>query len=253
MFTPNCLSRSEIIGALAGMTLGDANVYMRQKNACIRIDHSTKQTEYCLWKREIVEKVIHTRLNYWTHFNPVTNKEYYHIRFASLVHPVFTYLHSCFYPNNKKLITRSNLRMLSPLGLAIWYMDDGSMSWHKGMRGNFKIIIGRESIIAANSRTIEELETVKSYFKLYWDITVKIYKSQYRKGRQEYRIVMNVTNFHRFFKLIEPFVVKSMQYKVDLKYKWESGKALNNKIRSLESWTGGVLGKEIAEKSKMMR
>ena len=252
MSTPNSLSRSEIIGALAGMTLGDANVYMRQKNACIRIDHSTKQTEYCLWKKEIVEKIIHTRLNNWTHLNPATNKEYYHIRFVSLVHPVFTYLYHCFYPDGKKLITRSNLRMLTPLGLAIWYMDDGSLTWHKGMRGNFRIIIGREAVIAASSRTIEELEIVKKYFKLYWDITVKIYKSQYRMMRQGYKLVMNVTNFHRFLVLIEPFIIDSMKYKVNLKYEEEFGKALTNKIRSLESWTGGILGKEIAEKTKMM-
>jgi len=48
--------------------------------------------------------------------------------FYSKRNSVFNEYRQLFYPNGKKIVTREILNKLDNLGLAVWYMDDGSRS-----------------------------------------------------------------------------------------------------------------------------
>ena len=57
-----------------------------------------------------------------------TNKTYSSVSFATLTLPCFNHYRSLFYDsNNKKIVPSTIQNLLTPIGLAYWIMDDGSI------------------------------------------------------------------------------------------------------------------------------
>src|SRR3989338_5236170 len=82
---------------LVGMILGDAYLQKTGKqNARIRLEHSTFQNDYLLWKMSLFGQYFHKKLQ------------------------------RLFYVDSKKLIpTNISSILKDPLTLAVWFMDDG--------------------------------------------------------------------------------------------------------------------------------
>jgi hypothetical protein len=109
----------------------------------------------------------------------------------------------------KKRFSRQILNYLTPLGIAIWYMDDGSLSLKK-REGK---VHGRE--IHLNTYcSLEEARIIQVYFEEVWDVAWTIVPN---KGL--FRLRMGSNEAKKLFKIIEPNVVPMMKYKTDLGYK----------------------------------
>jgi len=105
---------SIVIGSL----LGDG--YMSCKtNAYLKIGHSLKQKEYVDWKYKYLSEFT---LKEPTSYKGNGSRIGYRFWTRSL--PIFTPFYHSFYDGGKKAIP-SDLK-LTPLALAIWYMDDGA-------------------------------------------------------------------------------------------------------------------------------
>ena len=61
-------------------------------------------------------------------------KKYRSVGF-SISHPYFKQVKHWCYPNGKKTITEHILEMLTPEGLAFWYMDDGNAAKNINNKG----------------------------------------------------------------------------------------------------------------------
>lgn len=102
---------------LIGVLLGDGA--MRKKtHALLEINHSYKQKEYVDW---LYQKFIH-----YVDTEPKmrkSNGKRIAYRFTTKSLPILTTFYDSFFQERRKIIP-DNLT-LSPLTLAVWYMDDG--------------------------------------------------------------------------------------------------------------------------------
>jgi len=113
--------------ALVGMILGDGFLQKTgSKNARLRLEHSLNQEEYLKWKVKLLPKVFQGKFQYLERRHPLTRKIYRYIRIQSHSSPFLGKLRKIFYPEGKKIIPTEAKRMMKhPLGLTVWYLDDG--------------------------------------------------------------------------------------------------------------------------------
>jgi hypothetical protein len=189
------------------MVAGDAGI--RQQKGCrsvsLRIVHSIKQKEYLEYKRDILQNLFK---EWEIPIHLFNNSGYPGVRLETRNHPRLRTIYKWFYRDGKKMVSKRVLEYLTPIGIAIWYMDDGSLSF-KRREGK---IHGREVHLNTYC-SLEEAKVIQGYFRDVWDISWTIVPN---KGL--FRLRMGAKEAQRFFKLIEPHVIPVMRYKIDLKY-----------------------------------
>ena len=105
---------------LIGTLLGDGTMRIK-KNAHLEINHSFAQKALVDWIFSKFSSLVTTKPK-WRKGNG--NREAY--RFATQKLSILTPFYNLFYREGKKVI--SDDLKLSPLSLAVWFMDDGSKS-----------------------------------------------------------------------------------------------------------------------------
>lgn len=189
---------------LLGSILGDGNLYIgKGKNAVYREEHSLKQIQYAKWKNKILnfkETIVNRKEKRFGNI-----KEYQQICIYSTASPTLTELFNKIYLNNKKSVTKEILDKLEPLGIAVWYCDDGNYNY------------GRKKIsIATLGFTKQENELIKEWLSENFGImsTIRELKSKFTRGR--FFIEISNNNKEKFIALIKPYVHESMSYKLGL-------------------------------------
>lgn len=191
-----------------GGLLGDAS--LKQKNNKIQFLQSVKQKEYLLWKysffnkNDVSELYEYEYKNYgWKNIS--FNFNNYEKKYSDFYHKLRKQIYD---KNNTKRITEGYLKEITPLGLAVWWMDDGCLSVHKG---------NRYGKLCTHCFSYEEHLIIQKYFQQQWDIhiDIKIEKNKY------YFCRLNVINLKKLISIIYKYVaeVPSMIYKIDLDYK----------------------------------
>ncbi|MEJ7699890.1 MAG: hypothetical protein WKF71_09645 [Pyrinomonadaceae bacterium] len=208
---------TELRSAIIGMVAGDAGI--RQQKGCksvsLRIHHAERQKEYLEYKRDILQNLFR---EWEITVKPFNNSGYPGVRLATRTHPRLRTVYKWFYKNGKKQFSRSILNYLTPNGIALWYMDDGSLSYKK----RDGLIHGRE--IHLNTYcSFEEAEIIQTYFKDVWNMSWTLVSN---KGF--YRLRMGAGEAQKLFAMIDPYIVPCMRYKLDLKYKSTSPLASDN-------------------------
>lgn len=197
----NVSSKIEKRGIICGMLLGDAG---RCRNN-FYIAHSTKQTEYALFKRDLLELITNKQVNtrQWK-----TKYGYETIRIEPKLIPLTRVMVKKCYQNGVKSFSEKFLNYLTLQGIAIWFMDDGSKS--------FKRVGDRIHAVEVTLNTYlskGENEVIISYFKEKWNIQWGLNKS-----RNKYRLRMGTQESRKFFNLVEPYIIDSMRYKINLQF-----------------------------------
>jgi len=126
------MNDEEIRGAVIGMVLGDGSLSLqvgRCANAHMDYAHCAKQREYAVWKASILENLTSMRIT--DGVSHCKGKEYPKVRVLSKTHPTYTHLWKRFYHNGRKTVDSFLMEHLTPLGLAIWYQDDGNLKNHE--------------------------------------------------------------------------------------------------------------------------
>jgi len=198
---------TELRSAIIGMVAGDAGI--RQQKGCrsvsLRICHAERQQEYLEYKRDILQNLFK---EWKIVIKSINNSGYPGVWLGTRTHPRLRVIHKWFYNSGKKQFSRRVLNYLTPIGIALWYMDDGSLSY-KRREGK---IHGRE--IHLNTYcSFEEAKIIQTYFKEVWNMSWTLV---FNKGF--YRLRMGAGEAQKLFAIIEPYIIPSMKYKLDLKY-----------------------------------
>lgn len=198
------INRNDIV---IGSLLGDAHI---QKDGRIEIWHSIKQKDYTLWLMNLFSKFFKVYYKERTcKFGKNIEKQYKQVGFRTSVTDYAKTVRMFFYCP-KKTITERQLMKLTPLGLAIWYMDDGCLSFIKDKKKNIK---ARQLTISTQAYTYEENEIIVDYFKNVWNINCKIHHDR------EYPIIwMNGTEAMKFLNIIKDYIPDCMYYKLCPRY-----------------------------------
>lgn len=198
---------TELRSAIVGMVAGDA--YLRKQKFCrsvsLRIKHAEKQREYLEHKRDILQHLFKA----WEiPIKSINNSGYPGVQLETRTHPKLRAIYKWFYSDGKKRFSRRILNYLTPVGIAIWYMDDGSLSYKK----RESQIHGREVHLNTYC-SLEEARVIQEYFKEAWDVSWTVVQN---KGL--FRLRMGSHEARKFFTIIAPYVIPTMQYKIDLRY-----------------------------------
>lgn len=211
---------------LIGLALGDGSVKVAKgyKNARMQFRHSIKQTDYFMWKRDIlrpevsVDKTSHAE-NKDTILQEKTGEGEYGTkkwRYCSQAHEALTYLNRLTYEGSSKVIRRSTLNRMTPLSLAVIWLDNGSL-----------VAKGRQGVLCTDAYTEEEVKILGQYIKVVWGIGTTAYivkekgKPKLKKdGAERWRLRMStIEDLEKWLKLIMPHIeVKAMIKKIMLRW-----------------------------------
>ncbi|MBL7036691.1 hypothetical protein ISR94_02485 [Candidatus Microgenomates bacterium] len=192
---------------LVGTVLGDANIRFFKKGANLTISHSEKQLDYVLWKYDVFRD--------WVLTEPKRGvREYYKDRNRNLVlwkfstasHSILGRYYHMFYQNGKKGIPDEIESLLvSPLALAVWFMDDGSRKPY-----------GRGAFLHTQSFSIKDQKKLIKVLKKNFSVEARLSSAGLYKGKRYYRLYITAGSFPTFRNLVLPYLLDSMRYKVSL-------------------------------------
>lgn len=199
---------------ILGTILGDGSL-KKQKgyaNPYLQFRHSEKQSEYFQWKASQLQEIA--REKSIARQKPDGYSQNEKLRFASKSLPILTELHELTHRSNHLRIRRKWLNQFTPLSLAVWWCDDGSLIGEGGRRGVF----------STDGFDKESVTVIAQYLDKVWNIrTVVAPVGRKRDGKQEqyWRIwIRSQEELKKFLRIILPHLpVRSMLYKVLLLYK----------------------------------
>jgi hypothetical protein len=210
------LTRKERSSAIIAMLLGDGSLWKHPTSSkyCLSIAHSAKQEELIQMKQSILQSIFHHPLRIYKETAKCKGKEYPSLRIRTRGHRLFNVLRKKIYINGKRTVTRDMLDRLTPLGLAIWYMDDGSH--HETLRDN-GTIRQRNIHLSLCAYTPDEVQMIRDYFLERWGI-----KWQLMYVRKKYPVLRaGAIEGAKLCEIIAPFVLPSMRYKLLREYQVE--------------------------------
>lgn len=186
---------------LLSMAIGDGYL---NNNGYLSIRHCVKQKDYLEWKMRLLKPSINTTDVYY-----VKNNGYGAYEFRTYTHKFIKMYRKVLYPQGKKKISRKILNKLTPLGLSIWYMDDGGLS-QKKRKGE----VYANELVLNTHISKEDNQIIIDYFKDVWDINFTQVKN-----RGLYRLRCGTKEARKFIEIVKPYVskVKSMEHKLKVK------------------------------------
>lgn len=187
---------------ILGSLLGDGylKIHPGYANARFSFRHSIKQKEYFFWKVKNL-KEISSEKNCWEQKDGK-------LRYQSLAKENLTEIYEFTHKRNKFSIRRKWLNLLTPLSLAVWWMDDGSL-----------VRNARQGVLCTDGFDFKAQQTLALYLLKVWKVNVKIGKT--KKDGGYYRLWFRSTEeLKKFFRIILPYVdVASMLPKFIILYK----------------------------------
>jgi hypothetical protein len=194
------VSRRSLRAAVVGMVLGNAHI--RAKRYTLAIRHSVRQEAYLRYKAGLLEQLQQSPIRVMRFHN----SGYPGVRIETQQHPLYRRLYQLFYePGGEKRVTRKVLDYLDPRGIAIWYMDDGSVS-AKRRRGKVHAYELRLNTYLPR----DENELIIQYFAQVWGVRFGLNLS---KGR--WRLRMGTRQARQFAQLVAPYIISTMRRKID--------------------------------------
>lgn len=192
----------EVKQVLLGTLLGDGTIIRSGALNTIQFSHSVVQNDYFNYVCELLGDLIASKREYRSGYGSVIQRA--STKSCLEVSQLIDYIT----PKGKKTVTREWCNMITPLGLAIWYMDDGSLSNRDEVNQRPRISF------ATNGFSFDECQLLQEMMSRF-GITSKIATKPSYKGNV---IQVGSDDTEKFCELIAPFVCKAMKYKLPIKY-----------------------------------
>lgn len=185
---------------LVGSILGDGGVYKPQKssNANYYIKQSEKFVKYVDWLFGELKNLCPSSVK-----RRKDNGQFY---FYSSHLDDMTKLQETFYKNRKKIVPDNIKDLLtSPLSLAVWFMDDGTLDYRYKDHCAFHL--------CTNCFTREETKKLIEVLKDNFGIVASLHYTLCR-GKRHPRIYIGSKGRDQFIKLISPYIIDCFKYKL---------------------------------------
>lgn len=193
---------------LIALLLGDGTI---SNNYVFKLAHCEAQKDYLEWKIEQLNKHgIKTNglKSYIKTKGFATNVPVFYTQLNIIL--FVKVLRRVFYKQKKVIGNRKLLNRLNPMGIAIWYMDDGHINIRKDKNKRPMGFYIKISLCEPK----EEVQIVIDYFKEKWGINFYMF----HEGRKEnsFSICCGTKEGLKFISLVRPYVeqVPSMLHKI---------------------------------------
>jgi recombination protein RecA len=189
-----------------GSLMGDANLspgHSRQSAVTrFRMGHGKKQVEYLDWKCSMLGNIEQSR--------SVRSTGAVHVDVTSL--PELAELREVVYQGDgKKHLTWDYLKSLTPLALAVWYQDDGSLAVRsRGQQERTEGGSGRVEI-CVEAMSPGSRERLVDYLRDTWDLRPRLTE---KGARAMSFLVFGRDDTDKLLEIVAPYVHPSMAYKL---------------------------------------
>jgi len=184
---------------IVGKILGDAHLEsFNGKTFRLKIEHSYMQKEYVDWLYELLKEFCSTPPTIKERKIGVRVQKNYFFQTKSLWN--FKFFGDQFYKDKKKVVPKRIVRkLLTPLSVAVWFMDDGSVKSNEtnGRIFNTQGFTKEESEILSNA--------LNSNFGLH---------TRLRQQKEGFQIFVPAGDSKTFYDLIHKFVLPTFYYKL---------------------------------------
>ena len=184
---------------LVGLLLGDGHLETQNNGRTFRlkVGHSVQQTKYANWLYEQFKEWVLTppqekQVN-------INGKTFVNFWFNTISCESFRFYGQQFYRGRKKIVPKMIDKLLTPKGLAVWFMDDGSLKSkeHKAI------------ILNTQCFTVSDIKILQKALVKNWDI-----ESQQRKQKDGIQLLLTRDSAIRFAKTILPDLLPEFYYKL---------------------------------------
>lgn len=184
---------------LIGTILGDGYLQKTgKKNARLRLEHGSRQKDYLLWKVKNLDKLFQGKPKYLERIHPITKRKYCYWRHQSQSTPYLGKLRKIFYPDNKKRISKDLEKYLTPLALAVWYMDDG-----------YYYSRDKCSYLYLGNVTREESEIVRQVLLKKFQLLTRV-----KRKKKGYAVYFPPKEARKLKTLIKDYIINYFNYKL---------------------------------------
>lgn len=178
---------------VVGTLLGDGSLIetFSRNSLRLQVAQCEAQKSYVLWKYEVLKSFVLSPPRY-----EKINRAW---RFRTISHPEFTDLGRKFYRGRTKIVPKDIASLLSPIGLAVWFMDDGTRGPGRGYTLNTQCFTKTEVSKLA--------ETIGRKFHI---TDIRLHTDH--KG---WRLYIRPQLRERFRQIVKPFILPDLMYKLE--------------------------------------
>lgn len=174
------------VNILIGAVLGDGYISPRGQ---IQLEHSDKSKPYLFWKYAELKNLAYGRPSLVGRIDKRNGAEYKSYRFW--LKQYFRPWRKYFYHEKDKIFPKG--LKLTPLALAVWYMDDGCFS-------------DKRCTISIENFSVGSRLAIQAALKKSFGLDSYI--------RSNGKLAMRTRCHEAFFKIVKPYIHKSMRYKI---------------------------------------
>ena len=187
-----------------GSLMGDGK---KVSLTAVGFGQGSRQKDYLIWKFEELKNVASKNsLKEEKYKDPRSGYEGSTWRFYTHANSDIEKINAQFYSGAEKEISPGILKHLTPLSIAVWYMDDGSSDLRNSLTFSF----------CTDSYSFESCENIKKWFEDEYNIKTRIRQRGERKdGKPKYRVIIELESNKDFLDLIDPHILPQFRYKVE--------------------------------------
>ena len=203
---------------LYGSLLGDAK---RTSSSSVGFCQGTKQRDYLLWKYLEFENVA-SALPKDTVYKGESGSSLHNYSFYTKANTDVEKAVGLFYGQGSKEVCEEILDALTPLSLAVWYQDDGSVGFNERLTASPALCCS----FCTESFSVESCLLLRRWMKSKYDIDTILRNRHVGKGT--FRIhAAGISDSEKLASVIKPYLLPMFQYKVDhaAYVSWEERKA----------------------------
>lgn len=182
---------------LVGKLLGDGCLEQNGRFVRLRIDHGAIQEKYVLWLYEEFQSMANKPYKISV-VDKRNSHVYDHWRFTTNSLPVLDKWRKLFYLGGKKIVPKNIHTLLTPLSLAIWYMDDG-----------FRRSDCRGLYLCTSAYTQGEQYLLQDALRRRFSIQTALHYA-----RKNVRIYIPSSQVDKFCNIVQSYMLSIFQYKL---------------------------------------
>lgn len=203
---------------LIAMLLGDGTICKGKGTCFMKLHQGRKQREFIEWKASKLNEygIPNSGVKeYFTKTNFTNGEKWanYVCRISS--NPFIYVLRRVIYKPEGKTFTRKLLNRVNALGLAIWYMDDGSLNFKKHANKNGKKKIHGIFLRISTCLPKDIAQVYIDWLKEEWGVS--FYMVHEGSKKDSYSLCCGTNEAIKFINIVKKYVeeVPSMRYKIE--------------------------------------
>lgn len=229
--TPKFLAKAEArvplsdveYAVLLGGAIGDGYLEsksdskaLEQKKFRFTVTHSKTQEEYFRWKAANLSRIIFAGVRERTSaYTNSDGRQATSLTFRTSYHPDITALGREMCRTGRKEVTQAVVDRLSPLSLAVWLCDDGTIDI-KGGYGGLRFCTERYSAesVEVLRQVLWDRFRISSRLRRYFGYAFSSSRGSEEAHEIGFRIALPAKDTRLFSGIASPYVIPSMRYKL---------------------------------------